>query len=406
MTPTQPRLTASGAAGGAAEPTVLDLAALALRRRRLVLGSMLVMTLLAGLYAFSRPRTWTSGVVVVPSASGGDSRGQVLASQLGLAALAGRVGGGGSGQSVPAIMKSKALRDSVSAYMRASHQTTLSRKALDKLLKRATSVGTDQATRAVSIDVTTTDPHLSQRLASAFPAAVNAIASRTALDAASHRREILERQIQLARQHLVRSQRALLTFQEQTGAPQIQEQARQTVAAGAELQRTITQQELKVAQLSRVSTPDNPEYRAAAAQLATLRGQLRRLTNQGSEVFLSGRALPGVQLEMAQRLRDYTTDEQIYTMLTSDLVDAQLDLRNDLEVVSVLDATELPDRPSGPHRILLLLAGMILGSLLGLFLAYCADYLARARDAGPDEPFFSELKRLRGGGEADRAGAA
>jgi len=393
MTPMQTRLPDDGP-DGEPQPSLLGFAALLLRHARLIAGTTVVVTVLAVLLALAIPRTWTSRVVLVPSSGGGgDSRMQLLASQLGMAGLASR-GGGGSTQSLAAIVKSQALLDSVSQHVRGTRQVTMSKRALGKLLKRGTSVGTDPVSRAVAIEVTATDPVMAQRLASAFPSAVNTIATEIAIEAATHKRETLDRQLGLARENLRRSQQALLAFQERTGTPQIQEQARQSVAAAAELQRGVTQQEVRVAQLRRVATPDNPELRSAVAQLETLRGQLRRLSSEGSEVFLSGRALPAVQLELAQRMRDYTKDEQVYSMLTADLVDAQLDLRDNLAVVSVLDAPQVPELPSGPHRKLIAVLGMALGAMLGLIAAYLVDSLQNARAAHPDEPLFVELKRL------------
>jgi uncharacterized protein involved in exopolysaccharide biosynthesis len=308
------------------------------------------------------------------------------------------MGGGNAAQSVAAIVKSQALRDSVSAHVRRTRQVDMSRRDLARLLKRNTSVGTDPVSRAIAIEVTTHDRAQAQRLAAAFPRAVNVIATEIALEAAAHKRETVEAQITLARQNLERSQARLLEFQQRTGTPQIQEQARQSVAAAAELQRAVTQQELTVAQLRRVATNDNPEYQAALSQLSNLRGQLRRLTSEGSEVFLSGRALPSMQLELAQRMRDYQKDEQVYSMLTADLMDAQLDLRDNLEVVSVLDAASLPERPSGPPRALIVVLGLFMGGVMGLFLAYAAEYMEKARRTRPDEPFFTELNRFRRGG--------
>jgi uncharacterized protein involved in exopolysaccharide biosynthesis len=384
----------------APEATLLDLAAVVLRRWKLIAGVTLVFIVLAVVLALLIPRTWSSKVVLVPSSSGGDSRLSALASQLaipGIASRLGSLGGTGSGQSVvAAIVNSRAVRDSVAQEARRHRYTTLSRKALNKLLKRGTTVDSDPVERSVTIEVTARDPLLAQRLASAFPGAVNAIASQIAFEAAAHKRETVERQIAAARQGLLAAQRALIEYQNQTGTPQIQEQARQTVAAAAELQRSVTAQEIRVAQLSRVTTPDNPEFRSAQAQLATLRGQLHRLTTEGGEVFLSRGSLPRVQVELARRLRDYATAEQINTSLTAELIDAQMDLSNNLEVVSVLDAPELPDIPAGPRRKLMVILGAMLGLMAGLFAAYLADHLAATRQARPDEPFFVEWDRLRG----------
>lgn len=382
------------------EPTLLDSATVVLRRWKTILLVTLLFTSLAALVAFTSGRTWTAKLVLVPSSSGGDSRMQMLASQLAIPGLAGRLGslgGSGSGQTVvAAIVNSKALRDSVSHAVRAAGHTDMDKKKLDKLLKSGTTVDTDPVDRSITIEVTAKDPQLAQRLAAQFPQAVNSIATAIAIEAAAHKRETVERQIEVARTNLQRSQQALLEYQERTGTPQIQEQARQTVAAAAELQRTITQQEARVAQLRRVATADNPDYQAAVAQLGTLRAQLRRLTTEGGEVFLSKGSLPTVQLELARRLRDYTKDEQIYTTLTAELVEAQMDLGDNLEVVSVLDAPELPDRPAGPRRGLLLVLGMMVGGMAGLFIAYTAEYISAARRTRPDEPFFVEWDRIRG----------
>ncbi|HEU4561722.1 MAG TPA: Wzz/FepE/Etk N-terminal domain-containing protein, partial [Longimicrobium sp.] len=131
------------APAAAPEPGLLAFAALMLRHFRLIVLTTLAVTALAVLAAFLLPRTWTSRVVLVPSAAGGgDSRMQMLAAQFGMGGLAGRMGGGNAGQSVAAIVKSKALRDSVSQYVRSTRQVNMSQRDLDRLLKRNTSVGT------------------------------------------------------------------------------------------------------------------------------------------------------------------------------------------------------------------------------------------------------------------------
>ena len=172
----------------------------------------------------------TARVVLVPSSSGGDSRLQGLAGQLGIPGLSALAGlrGGNSGQTVAAIVNSKAVRDSVGERARQAGHTTLSPKQMERLLKSGAEVDNDLVNRSITVEVTTRDPRLSQRLAAAFPDAVNAIATSIAIEAATHKRSTVERQIEVARQNLQVSQRALLEYQERTGTPQIQEQARQT----------------------------------------------------------------------------------------------------------------------------------------------------------------------------------
>jgi tyrosine-protein kinase Etk/Wzc len=407
MIPPDSRIAPGSGVEDGGDAGFLRLATVILRRWKLILLVTAATTVLTAALVFSLPRTWTSRVVLVPSSSGsGDSRLQMLASAIpGLAGRLGSAGGGGAGSTVvSAIVDSEAVRDSVGNAARQNGHTTLDERELRKLLKKAATVDIDPVDRSIAIEITTRDRELSRNLAAAYPDAVNSIATSIAIEAASHKRATLERQIEVAQENLQRTQEVLLEYQVRTGTPQIQEQARQTVIAAAELQRTVTQAELRVAELARVTTPDNPEYRAAVAQLSNLRGQLRRLATEGSDVLLSRSDLPAVQIELARRLRDYAKDEQAYTGLSAALLDAQLDLTERLEVVSVLDAANLPDKPSGPRRALMLVLAVMTGGMAGLFLAYTSEYMAAVRRARPDEPFFVEWDRMRQGRGGARAG--
>lgn len=388
---------AARADDAAADASVLDFAAVLLRRWKVIAASTLLFTALAALAAYTMPRTYTSRVVLVPSSGGGsDSRFQLLASQLQVPGLAAGVARAGNPGMVTAIVKSQAVRDSVRVRLAADGGPAPDRALLAAALK-SVAVETDPVDRSVKVDVVARDPRLAQRVAKQFPQAVNAIATSVAIQTAENRAETVQRQLAIAQANLQRSQRALTEYQQRTGTPAIQEQARQSVAAAGDLQREIAQQQVVVAGLRASSTPENPEYRAAVRRLNALRGQLSQLT-QGGELFPSRSALPAVQMELARRMREFEKDQQIYLTLTGELVDAQMNLREDLAVVSVLDAPALPDAPSGPRRGLLIVLGVMLGGVIGLFLAYAADYVAGMRRTRPDEPFFVEWDRLRGAG--------
>ncbi|HVG46007.1 MAG TPA: Wzz/FepE/Etk N-terminal domain-containing protein, partial [Longimicrobium sp.] len=85
---TPSRLPAGG--GAHADGSLLDFAAVLLRRWKVVVGATLAGALLAGIYAFLQPATYTARLVLVPSASSGtDSRAQALLAQM--PGLAGRI---------------------------------------------------------------------------------------------------------------------------------------------------------------------------------------------------------------------------------------------------------------------------------------------------------------------------
>ncbi|HET7459888.1 MAG TPA: GNVR domain-containing protein [Longimicrobium sp.] len=389
------------------EPTLLDGVAVLLRYwKRVALATLLGALLLLG-YGLLQQRRYTSRVVMVPSsAGGGDSRAQAIAAQLRLPGIAGIGGQGGSSQLlVQSILRSQALRDSVSARVRALRgKDAVPTAALPAVLRTGLAVESDPNTRSASVTVTAPDPRLAAAVAGQVPEAVNSIVNALAVETAVRRREGLDRQVDDARRQLAQSENRLRAFQERHGIPDVQEQARQTVDASAELRQQISQAEVRVAMLARTSTPDNPQYRAAVAQLETLRGQLSRMGSERGDLLLSRGAIPEIRLEAQRLMREYTKDEQVYLAVTAEMAGVQADVGQDLAVVSVLDRPEVPEAPSGPRLGLLAIAGAMLGLTLGVAAAFVSDYFRRARTAPEYQDFFSEWDHVRGAALRGRGG--
>lgn len=412
LAPLDPRPGASPN-GAAPELRLLDLSAVVIRAWKLVAAASLLAGLVALAVALATPRSWTSGVVVVPSSNQGDSRAQLIAAQLKLPSLGGLAGLGGAGQNqalIEAILRSSTLRDSVIGRVM-PRAGEAERRRMRKLLKRNTAVRSDPSNRSVAVEVTMTDPRLATRLAAQYPDVINEIATRLSVQTAIRKRDVLERQLVDARNRLARSEDAVRAYEQATGTPAVEEQARRSVEAAAELRRTIIEQELVVSQLRRTATPGNPRLTAAEAQLAALRGQLERLNAGGGhdDVLLGARELPDLKLNYLRLTREFEKDQQIYVALTASLASAQLDTNDDVAVVSVLDDARMPEQPSGPHRKLMVIVGLLFGALAGMALAFAREFVRRARTDPESEAFFDawsgftgDLRRVVPGGRRVR----
>ncbi|MFL5539084.1 MAG: GNVR domain-containing protein [Longimicrobiaceae bacterium] len=395
LAPLDPR---PGASPNGAEPEVrlLDLSAVLLREWKLIAAVALLAAAVALAMALLTPRSWTSAVVVVPASSQGDSRAQLIAAQLRIPALGGMAGASSNQALIDAILRSNALKDSVIGRV-APRAGPAERRRLRRILDQSTAIRSNPTDRSVAVAVTADEPRLAARLAAQYPDVINEIATRLAVQTAERKRDALERQLVDARNRLVRSEEALRGYERSTGTPAVEEQARSSVEAAAELQRGISMQELVVAELRRTATPDNPRLRAAEAQLASQREQLRRLTGGGGgSVFLGTRELPDLKLGYTRLFREYTKDEQIYIALTASLASAQVDTNDDVAVVSVLDAAQVPDLPSGPRRKLMLMVGVLFGVLAGMVLAFAREFVRRARRDPGSEPFFDAWNGFTG----------
>lgn len=380
------------------EVTFLQLLAVLLERWKLITACAVVAALLGvGLALLQKPR-YTARIVLVPPASGSTLPFLGAAANLPLAGLSSRLGGGGNNQNlVAAILKSGSLQDSIVSRLRGPGALDDPQDPVRRVVK-ATTIRTSDTDRSVSIRVTDTDPRMAARVASLYGEVINSIATRVTVQTAQAKRKAVEQQLTFARADLERSEENLLRFERARGAPVIDEQARQTFAAAADLQRQIVGQELTVSRLRRVATPDNPQLRAAESELGALRGQLQRLRAGGGAGagLLNANTLPDVKLEAGRLLREFTKDEQVYLSLTASLAEAQVSVNENLAVMTVLDAPRVPRRPSGPSKALYLIAGGMLGLVTGIALALLGAYLRRARRAPEGESFVVAWDRFKG----------
>ena len=379
---------------GEPEVRLLDLAAVLLRSWKTIVLLTLLGAAAAAAVALTRPKSWTTRVVVVPSVAEGEGRAQMLAAQLNIPLL-GRMGGSGQNQSlIEAIVRSRSLKDSI--VLRVAPRAAPAEKARLGGILRGTAIRSNPQDRSVTIEVTAPDPRLAARMANEFPDAINEIATRIAVETAQKKRAALEVQLTDAAERLARSEDALRNFEKESGAPAVEEQARATVEAAAELQRAVSEAEIRVQQLARVYTPDHPRYRAALADLAARRQQLARVSASGGGALLGQEQLPDVKLGYTRLYRDFKRDEQIYVSLTASLASAQAESNQDMAVVTALDTALVPEGPSGPRVKLMVMVGMFFGGLLGLVVAFVREFMRRARRDPESEPFFEAWDGFKG----------
>jgi tyrosine-protein kinase Etk/Wzc len=259
-------------------------------------------------------------------------------------------------------------------------------------LRRMLAMDTEVTPRpdgSIAIQVEGEDPRLTAKVANTFPVLLNEMSARVGVEAAVQKQHFLETQLRRARAALDRSEQRLVSFQKQRNAPELQDQATRTVDAAAQLQGQITEQEVRVSELRRTVTPSNAQLQSAEARLSALRGQMRRLTGGGGGgLFVPFSESPDLAATLTRLKRDYQRDEQVYISLTTAIAQSQIDVNNNLPVVSVLDQATVPGEPSGIGLKLILVLAAALGLMLGLVAAFVAEHFARARHDPAAGSFF------------------
>ena len=374
------------------EISLLGLLAILLRRWRTVITILVAVLVLAGLYLAIRPPAYTSRTTLVPAPAKEDARSGLLSLNARLPSMIPGLAVGGNSQQrqLGIIAKSQALQDSIIARMKKAPISADQRKAVPRILDKRTTIKPN-ADGSIVVEVRAPDARLAALLAQQFPSVINQIASYLARQAAAQKEQFLQVQLSTARERLVNSEQQLLTFQQSRDVPEVQEQSKQTVQAAAELQRDILEREVIVRQLSRFSTPNNPTLQKAIADLDARREQLRRITNSTrteNPIFLSLRASPELKVSTARLLREFGTEEQVYLALTASLAQAQIDANDNLPVVSILDAGEIPNRRSDARPLKVMVIAVVLGFFFGVMYAFSREYVDAARGRQENDAFF------------------
>jgi tyrosine-protein kinase Etk/Wzc len=368
------------------DESVVRAAAELLVRWRAIVATMVAAMLVAGIVSWLLPNRYTArAVLYIPQSQGTAPLGlEALAAQLPPGMLRLGSSGGSDTRIIAAFLESRTLRDSlVARYGPLRERQLRARRDMEG---------------SIIVDITHRDPTVAASVANAVPELLNVLALRASADVNEQRIGFLRMQLDEAQDRLVHAESRLVSFQQASGAPDVEEQGRRTIEAAVELQRRVTEMEIEVAQLRRVVTPNNPRLQAAEAELAAWRAQLRRIT-QGSEpgdLLLSLDASPELRAEAYRLARDFRTQEQVVLSLTAALTQAQLDSRDDLPVVTVIDPATIPDEPSGPGLFLMLPVAAVLGLVVGSLIIILGTSWNAARRRPKNAPWFVAWDQFRG----------
>jgi tyrosine-protein kinase Etk/Wzc len=106
---------------------------------------------------------------------------------------------------------------------------------------------------------------------------------------------------------------------------------------------------------------------------------------------------PQLVFEEGQLRRQVDLRQELYRTLRREYETARIQEVNDTPVITVIDAAVVPQRKSGPTRRLWVLAAFVVSGVFAVFLAFSAEYLARARreQDGPYSNLLSTARQVR-----------
>ncbi len=361
---------------GGEEISLLDMAIVLAKNKRLVLGLPLLMGLTAFAASFFLPNWYAATARILPPQQ--QSTSATLLSQLGpLAGLAGTsLGIKNPSDLYIGMLKSRTIADAVIQrfdLVKLYDEDTLydTRKELDKRVTIASS----NRENIIVIEVEDKDPKRAASMANAYVEELNKLTKTVAVTEAAQRRVFFEQQLVSAKEHLAEAEMVLRRTQESTGLIKLDDQGKAIIENVARLLGQVAVKEVQLTAMRSYATSMNPDLIRVQQELAGLRDQLARvekeMTSKEGNIFVPTGKVPAAGLEYLRNLRDVKYHETIFELIAKQYELAKIDEAKEGSIVQFIDRAVEPDKKSRPRRILI----ASLTVLVSLFLAVAAVFV-------------------------------
>lgn len=354
------------------ELDLMAVTAVLLRKKRILLLFASVTALLVAITVFFLIRpTYTAKAVFLPPQTAPGTSMEQLASQLGSMSVLGTLSGLKSpGDVYVGILGSRTIADDLIKQfgLQNAYKAKRLSDAEEDLKKHSNfEAGKDGL---VTISVEDHDPKRAAAIANGYLDELTTQNGRLALTGASQRRLFFEQQMQNEEHALSDAEVALKKMEEQTGIIAPLDQSRAAINAIEQTRAQITTREIELSALAQSNTEQNPDVIRIRAEIAALQKQLKTLQdgqekNRPGNVQHPTAKVPALELEYVRKARDVAYHEVLFNMLAKQYEAARLDESRDAPVLQVIDRAVVPDKKSGPHRIILTAAGFLIGAMIG-----------------------------------------
>jgi capsule polysaccharide export protein KpsE/RkpR len=261
-----------------------------------------------------------------------------------------------------------------------------------KRLANVTHITEDAKSGVITIIVTDKSPYRARDLAQGYLDELNNVLAKVNTSSAQREREFIERRLKTVQDELQHAQISLSDFSTKNTTIDIKEQTRAMVDAGAKLQGQLIVGESELDSLRQIYGNENVRVRAAEARNSILRRELTRESEQGSQtaysVDIEGthpypalRQLPQLGVRWANLYRDVRIHETVFDLLSEEYETARIEEAKSIPTVSVFDAPGIPEKKSGPYRVLIILTSTLLSLIMtGIFLLMKRTWLEMSED--------------------------
>ena len=366
------------------EISLFDLLQMVADNLRLLILGPLVAGLLALAYSFTIAPTFTATTKFLPPQQQASGAASLLQSLGALGGLAGAASGlKNPSDQYLAFMQSRSVEDALIDRFKLMERYGVKFRQDAHTALKANARSTSGKDGLITVETDDKDPEFAAQLANAHIEELQKLLSRLAVTEAQQRRVFFEKQLNTAKDNLVKAEQALKASSVNSSALKASPQA--AIEGLAKLKATITAQEIKLASMRGYLTESAPDFKQAQIELGALRSQVAR-TEKEEPASSSG------QNDYIDKFRDFKYHETLFELFAKQYEIARVDESREGAVIQVVDVAQAPERKSKP-KIAIIAAVSTLG--MGFALLLFIFVRSALRGIAKDQESAEKLTRLR-----------
>lgn len=360
--------------------SLLDLAIVVAKHKRLVLALPLVAAVLAIIASGLMTPIYTATTKILPPQQSQSTASALLAQLGGIAGLAGGTGGFKNPNDIyVGMLKSRTVADALVQRfdLKSVYEQQLLTSARTILAGQSDiSAGKDGI---ISIEVDDRDPKRAAEIANGYVDELFKLTKTLAVTESSQRRLFFERQLSQAKDNLAKAESAAKAAIDRGGVVKVDDQGRAMVETTARLRAQISVKEVQISAMRSFAAEGNPELQKAQLELEALKRETAKFEGTDGGPRAKEAASSNKGIDNLSLLRDMKYYETIYELLAKQYEVAKIEEAKDSSIIQVMDKAIVPERKSKPGRTKIVLFATAAALFAAILWAFFAESLTAAR---------------------------
>jgi len=375
------------------EISLLDLAIVLAKHKKLILGLPLVAAIIAVIVTLLMPNIYTGVTRILPPQQSQSTAAAMLIQLGGLADIAGQsLGIKNPNDLYVGMLKSRTVADTLIdrfGLKKVYDENTYHYARMELEKRTMVASGRDGI---IKVEVEDKDPKRAAAIANGYVEELYKLTQTLAVTEASQRRLFFERQLDQTRKNLANAEAAARQGLEKGGLVVIDAQGRGMVETTARLRGQIAVKEIQISAMRAFATGQNPDLKQAQHELEAMKEELAKMEGTASGRDKAGNVGKADGMDNLRLLRDVKYFETIFELLAKQYEIARIDEARDASLIQVLDKAVEPERKSKPKRALIVILSALVAGFITVSWAFVAEALEKARR---DPDGSSRLQALR-----------